>query len=92
MNCQEEDYSKGIVNKETSVCADHELPALSLPFPTVWVSRYSSFLNWVTFHLKAEYLMRGRPLRVWFGMVPSPSLLTSYPVNPNKRGMPAATK
>ena len=80
MNCEEEDYSKGIVNKETSVCADHELSALSLPFPTVWVSRYSSFLNWVTFHLKAEYLMKGRPLRVWFGMVPSPSLLTSYPV------------
>ena len=33
------------------------------------------FLNRVTFHLKAECFMKGRPLRVWFGIVPSPSLL-----------------
>ena len=46
-------------------------------FQVVMLSRYSSFLNWVTFHLKAEYLMKGRPLRVWFGMVPFPSLLST---------------
>ena len=26
------------------------------------------FLNWVTFHLKAEYLMQRRPPHIWFGL------------------------